>query len=152
MKKSILTIIGLLLLLSGCKYEEGPFLSFTSAEKRLRGVWSVSNVYKNGEETTTESPTVVESQNAIYEFYKNKILLISYMHDGILNKSSGSWAFGDKKKTIEAVFTNQYYPLTREYEIVKFKSNELKLRFTDDDGVEWTLVLGLEYSLVPYDM
>jgi hypothetical protein len=152
MKKILLGSICLMFLLSGCRYEEGPAISFTSAEKRLRGSWSVSNVYKNGEETNTESPTVVESKNAQYEFYKNRVLLISYIQDNVSKESSGSWEFGNKKKTLRVVFQNQYYNISREYEIVKLKSNELKLRFTDDNGVTWTLVFALNYSFVPYGM
>jgi hypothetical protein len=141
-----------LLLLSACRYKEGPFLNFTNVEKRLRGAWAISNVYKNGEETSEEFPTVVESKNARYEFYKNKVLLISYLQNNTVKESSGSWDFGSKKKTIQAVFLNEYYSISREYEIIKFKSNELKLRFTDDNGITWTLVLSLDYSFVPYGM
>ena len=150
--KKIFGIAALIILLSACKYEEGPFISFTSVEKRIRGAWSVSTVYKNGEITDTESPSIVESKRAKYEFFKRNILVISYINNDVLYESSGSWEFGNKKKTINAVFMNQYYNLSREYEIVKFKSNELKVRFTDDNGMKWSLVLGLEYSFVPYDM
>ncbi|MDR2407280.1 MAG: DUF5004 domain-containing protein, partial [Bacteroidales bacterium] len=152
MKKLLLGSIGLILLLSGCRYEEGPFINFTGVEKRIRGSWSMSNVYKNGEETNTESPTVVETKNAEYAFYKNGLLNIKYIENNIVKESSGSWEFGNKKKTIRVVFLNQYYNISREYEIVKFKTNELKLRFTDENGVKWTLVFSLNYSFVPYGM
>lgn len=151
MKKLFVGIIGLFLL-SGCRYEEGPFINFTKVEKRIRGSWTVSNVYKNGEETTVEFPTVVETKDSQYEFYKDGMLLIRYYHDNTNKESSGFWEFGNKKKTIRAVFLNQYYNVSREYEIVKFKNNELKLRFTDDKGVEWIFVLSLNYSFVPYGM
>ena len=127
-------------------------MSFTNVEKRLRGAWSVSSVYKNGEKTDTESPTLVESKYAVYEFYKTKILLISYLHDNIVRQSSGSWAFGEKKKTIELTLKDQYYWISRSYEIVKFKNKELKVRFKDDDGVEWTLILSLEQDFTLYEM
>jgi hypothetical protein len=149
-RKHLLGSIVLILLLSGCKYEEGPFLSFTGVEKRIRGSWTISNVYKNGVETDTESPTVVEAKNATFEFYKSRTLLINYMQDNINKESSGSWEFGNKKKTIRVVFINQYYSVSREYKIIKFKNNELKVRFTDENGVEWTLVFGLNFSFVPY--
>jgi hypothetical protein len=153
MKKLLLIIIGSMLLLSsGCRYEEGPFINFTNVEKRIRGAWTVSHIYKNGQETNTESPTVVETQNAQFYFYKNKVLLIRYLHDNTDKDSSGSWEFGNKKKTLRTIFLNQYYNISREYEIIKFKSNELKLRFTDDSGITWTLVLSLDYSFVPYGL
>jgi hypothetical protein len=152
MKKLLLGSISLILLLSGCRYEEGPFINFTSVEKRIRGSWIVSNVYKNGEETNTESPSVVEIKNTEYLFYKNGVLNINYLQDNTSKESSGSWEFANKKKTIRVVFLNQYHNVSRDYEIVKFKSNELKLRFTDDNGVKWTLVFSLNYSFVPYGM
>jgi hypothetical protein len=152
MKKLLFGVIASLLLLTACRYEEGPFINFTNVEKRLRGSWTVSNVYKNGVETSTEFPTMIEAKDARYEFYKNKVLLIYYQQDNILKESSGSWEFGKKKKTIQAVFVDQYYTISREYEIVKFKNNELKLRFTDDNSITWTLVLGLDYSFVGYGM
>jgi hypothetical protein len=152
MKKWLFGLMASLLLLTACRYEEGPFLNFTNVEKRIRGSWAVSNVYKNGEETSSEFPTAVESKSAQYEFYKNKVLLISYLQDNVVKESSGSWEFGKKKKTIQAIFLNQYYSISREYEIIKFKNNELKLRFTDDNGNTWTLVLSLDYSFVPYGM
>jgi len=148
----IIGIIACIFLLSGCKYEEGPALNFKNVEKRIRGMWSVSSVYKNGEKTDTETPTLVEAKYTQYEFFKTKILLISYIHNDILCRSEGSWNFADKKKTLEVAFINQYYPVVRNYEIVKFKNKELKLRFTDDDGVVWTLVLSLEYSYEHYDV
>jgi hypothetical protein len=149
MKKIVLIITVLILLLTGCRYEEGS--AFTSVEKRIRGMWSVSSVYKNGEKTDTESPTVVEAKNSTYEFFKNKILTITYYHNNIDCQSSGSWLFGEKKKTIELTLVNQYYPISRSYEIIKFTNKELKVRFTDDDGIKWTLILSLEQDYVPYD-
>jgi len=151
MKKLTLAIAAAAFLLTGCRYEE-PSLSLTNVEKRLRGAWTISSIYKNGEKTDAESPTLVESQYAMYEFYKTKTLLISYLHNDIVCKSSGSWAFGEKKKTIELILINQYYPISRSYEIVKFKNKELKVRFKDDDGVEWILILSLEQSFANYDI
>ena len=152
MKKIIFTMLSLTFLLSACRYEEGPFINFNKVEKRIRGAWLVSSVYKNGEITDTESPTVVEAKNSLYEFYKGSILIIKYYNNHISYESSGSYEFGNKKKTINLVFKNQYDYLSREYEIIKFTNKELKVNFTDDKSVKWTLVLALEYSFVPYDM
>jgi len=151
MKRVLFLVVVGVFIFSGCRYEEGPALNFTKVEKRIRGLWSVSNVYKNGEKTDTEFPTIVESKHAQYEFYKTRILIIRYIHNNTDCTTEGSWDFIDKKKTLEVAFRNQYYPVVRNYEIIKFKNKELKLRFTDDDGVVWTLILALEQSFVPYD-
>ena len=150
--KISLVIATLILLFSGCRYEEGSGLSATKVEKRIRGIWTVSTVYKNGEKTDTESPTLVESKYAQYRFYKNKILLISYIQGNMLAKSDGSWRFGEKKKTLDVTLLNQYYWVSRSYEIIKFTNKELKLRFTDEDGVIWTFVLALEQSFANYEI
>jgi len=150
MKKLITVAAVLTLALTNCKYEEG--FALTNVEKRIRGMWSVSSVYKNGEKTDTESPTVVESQGAMYEFYKTKFLLIRYLYNNIVCQSNGDWKFGEKKKTVELTFKNQYsLTISRSYEIVKFTNKELKVRFTDDDGIKWILVLVIEQDFVPYD-
>ena len=147
-----IVVVGLIFLLSSCRYEEGSGGSAVKVEKRIRGLWSVSSVYKNGEKTDTESSTVVESKNAQYEFYKTRILLINYIHNDIVCRSDGTWDFSDDKKILKLTFINQYYPISREYEIIKFKNKELKVRFTDDDGHVWTLIFSLEQSFIPYEM
>lgn len=150
MKKTILGILFLIFLFSSCRYEEGPYVA-TKVEKRIRGMWSISSVYKNREITEVEFPTVVEAKGSQFEFYKRNILTIKYYYNGILSESSGSYEFGKNKKTIKLVFTNQYYTISREYEIIKFTNKELKVRFTDDKSIEWTLIFNLELSFVPYD-
>ena len=146
MKKiSIITVI-LLVFLSGCRYEEGPFLNFKKVEKRIRGVWDVSTVFKNGEAVTENFPTSVESKYSQFYFYNNGVVVITYVKDNIINQSSGSWDFGEKKKTLNITFKNDFTNVYREYEIVKFRSNELKLRFTDENDIEWILVLSLYYA------
>ena len=148
MKKiSIITIV-LLVFLSGCRYEEGPFLNFKKVDKRIRGAWDVSTVYKNGEKSDTEFPSEVESVRAQYTFYSNEVVLMTYIKNNIIVQSSGSWNFGEKKKTLNVTFKNEYTNTYREYEILKFKSQELKLRFTDENNIEWILVFSLYYSMV----
>ena len=147
MKKiSIITIV-LLVFLSGCRYEEGPFINFKKVDKRIRGMWDVSTVYKNGKQSDIEFPTEVESLRAQFRFHNNGVLIITYIQNNIIVQSSGSWDFGEKKKTLNVAFKNQYTNTYREYEILKFKSQELKLRFTDEDDVEWMLVFSLYYSM-----
>jgi len=152
MKRVLFLVVAGVFIFSGCRYEEGSALTFKKVEKRIKGMWSVSTIYKNGEKTDTESPTIVESKHARYEFFKSRILLIGYTHNNIECRSSGSWDFKDNKKILEVTLMNQYYPITRNYEIIKFKNKELKVRFTDDEGVVWTLVLSLEQSYEFYDV
>lgn len=136
----------------GCsKYEEGPWLCFTKKENRIRGYWELSNVFKNGKNTVDESPSSVESVNSIWEFYKTKTLLISYLDGANYLKSNGSWAFEDKKECLRLAFTTKYSSASRSYEIIKFSNKELKLKFKDKNKVEWTLVFSMLQSFAGYD-
>ena len=45
----------LLLLLSGCKYEDGPFLSFISIPNRVPGKYHIDNVFVNGDDVTSQT-------------------------------------------------------------------------------------------------
>ena len=146
MKKITLTTIILMLLLSGCRYEEGPFINFKKVEKRIRGVWNVSSVEKNGETLSENFPTYVETVNTLFMFTPGGILTIYYDKDNINIESSGSWEFTEKKKILHVTFKNLYQNIIRDYEIVKFKNNVLKVRFTDE-GNEYTITFSLQYSL-----
>lgn len=47
---SFFIFIFLLVIVSSCgKYEEGPYISFQTKEKRLINTWEVSEILKNGE-------------------------------------------------------------------------------------------------------
>lgn len=52
--KSLLSVLLLSLLFSSCqKYEEGPAISFRSAEKRLTGKWEVTQILFNEKDIST---------------------------------------------------------------------------------------------------
>lgn len=135
-----------MLLLSGCRYEEGPFINFKKVEKRIKGVWNVSSVEKNGETLSGNFPTYVETVNTLFMFTAGGILTIYYDKNNINIESSGSWEFSDNKKILHVTFKNLYQNIIREYEIVKFRNNILKVRFTDK-GNEYTITFSLQYSL-----
>lgn len=138
---------------TGCsKYEEGPWISFTKKENRIRGHWELSAVYKDGAKTTSEFPSGVESRESVWELYMNKTLIITYLEDITYYKSSGSWEFDDDKEKLIANFTTRYSTLSREYTIVKLSTKEMKLRFKDENGITWTLEFSILQSFAGYDI
>ena len=147
--------IGLLLsvfLLASChKYEAGPWISFTKKENRIRGVWELSAVYKNGVKNTSESPSSVESLESVWEMYKNKTLLITFLEGNTYYKSNGSWKFEKDKENLGATFTTRYASLTRSYTILKLSSKELKIKFKDDKDDTWVLDFSIVQSFAGYD-
>lgn len=48
MKKISLILVAIVALVSACKYEEGPNISFRSKEARLVGKWAISTIEING--------------------------------------------------------------------------------------------------------
>jgi hypothetical protein len=48
MKKLLIILIALVTILSGCRYKEGPLISFRSVEKRLTGKWQIVGLTSNG--------------------------------------------------------------------------------------------------------
>ena len=138
--------------MSSCKkYEEGPWISFTKKENRIRGYWELSNIYKNGVKTTTQSPSSVESLESVWELYKNKTLLIDYLNNDTYYKSDGSWDFEHNKDRLKVAFTTRYSSVTRSYTILKLSTKELKVKFKDSNDTIWVLDFSILQSFAGYD-
>ena len=133
------------------KYEEGPKISFRKAENRIRGIWELSAVYKNGEKTTTETPSEVESPDGTWELYKTGTVLITYYHSNSILKSNGSWEFKDDKTTLETTFTSRYAVVSRQYKILRLTQKEMKLQYTDAQGVQWVLAFSIIQTFAGYE-
>ncbi|MDR0367690.1 MAG: hypothetical protein LBH82_00945 [Bacteroidales bacterium] len=146
MKKITLTAVLLMFLLSGCRYEEGPFINFRKVEKRIKGLWNISSVEKNGEILSNNFPTYIESVNTLLMFTSGGIITITYYKDNINVESSGHWEFQDRKKILHVTFQNMYRRVVRDYEIIKFRNNILKVKFTED-GNEYIITFSLINSL-----
>lgn len=141
-----------MLLFSSCKkYEDGPFLSLSKPENRIRGIWELSSVYKNGNKSTSETPSEVESPDGTWELYKSKTVLISYYIGTSCYKSDGSWKFKNDKKEVEMTFTSRYSVYTRTYKILRLTHKEMKLLYTDEDDTEWTLEFSMLQSFSGYE-
>jgi hypothetical protein len=70
MKKTILFLIVIATIASGCKkYEEGPCISFRSAEKRLYGTYRLITYTTNGEDSLN---LYCDSLGNFLEFYFDK--------------------------------------------------------------------------------
>lgn len=131
------------------KYEEGPWLSFTKKENRIRGFWELCSISKNGE-NTNETPSDVESKEGTWEFYHTHTLLITYYNGASTLKSEGSWEFSENKENLDLHFTTRYASLDRSYEIVKLTTKEMKLRYVDKAGDRWILTFSILQSFNGY--
>ena len=133
------------------KYEDGPWISFRKAENRIRGIWELSSVYKNGEKSLSDFPSEVESGDATWELYKTGTILITYLNQNSVLKSNGSWSFEDNKKNLHTEFTTRYAAVTRDYHILRLTQKEMKLQFADSDGTVWTLEFSVIQTFAGYE-
>jgi hypothetical protein len=127
-------------------------MNFTPVKDRIRGEWKVNTIQKNGTSTTTESPSAAESLNNLFDFYVSQRLQISYLEEGTVYQADGFYEFSSDKKKIIAQFSDRYRSYERNYEILKFKNKELKVKFTDSENTEWILEFTLIQSFIQYGM
>ncbi len=120
-------MIALVLLgLCSCKkYEEGPALSFRSAENRLCRSWKVTAIAINGTPQDNSLPSV-------WEFHDNntcsRTTRDAYSQEDLT--IPGTWAFGDNKTIINITWTLTYpaISLDESWTILGLRSDEVHLR------------------------
>jgi len=150
MRKKVLVILSLLCFFAACRYEGGGGTG--SVKDRIRGQWKVNAIQKDGVSTLSESPSLAESRNNLFDFYINQRLQINYLDDGIFYQDNGFYEFSSDKKKITVRFSDRYRSYERTYEILKFKNKELKVQFTDEKNTEWILEFTLIISYIQYGL
>ncbi|MBO4232449.1 MAG: hypothetical protein J5862_04350 [Bacteroidales bacterium] len=139
MKRTTLLFILTSVLFSGCRYKEGPFISFTSPDKRIVASWSLQKVYKNGEQITTSEYAALKPGCA-YSFHAYGPLVVSaYVNGEIRESYTGTWQFANNKKELVVKF----FLIDRQYEytaiIKKLSKNELIYEYDDTHDDHWRL-------------
>ena len=98
-----------ILLFTSCKkYDEGPWISFNSKDKRLIGTWELEKFIVNGYDSTHyfrkyDSPIFAIVESGIYISLEDVLTAPNNPRKGL----SGYWSFEDKKRALRWVFTNQ---------------------------------------------
>ncbi|MBP1672576.1 MAG: hypothetical protein H6Q25_391 [Bacteroidetes bacterium] len=137
MKKFALSCIAICLLLTGCKYDEGPFISLREAETRLVGVWELINVYKNGEIPETV-PYAAYKPGTYYTFYFDYLMSVTaIVNNNVRESTQGFWRFLDNEKNLEVQFQLPGESYFYEAQIKRLTMSELRYEFTDDEGNVW---------------
>jgi len=149
------TVLFILLLISSCKkYDEGPWISFRTKEKRIIGTWEVNKFYVNGNDS---SQFFLKYDSPIFSFEKSSIYIsLADMHRPPENTTKyldGYWDFIDNKKGISMSFEThgeqddsnlEYGPFQGEkdskWEIKKLKTEEFYLE-TDFENSHYRLEL-----------
>ena len=117
------------LLLSSCKYEEGPAISVLTKKQRVENTWVIDKALDNGEDVTSDFDeyTLITDKdgdaklNASYTFG-------NFTYDA---ETNGIWSFEDSKESIN--FDYEDDDADKTYQILKLKSNEMWLREKGDD-------------------
>ncbi len=109
------------------KYEEGPFVSFRSAEERLANTWMVKQYFENGVDKTNDFNNVFKDYTLTIS--KGNSYTLAYKVFGLVNYSeSGVWNFNSNKTKVTFKNTNNN---TSTWTIIKLYEKELWGEYTD---------------------
>ncbi len=117
MKKILFLITVGLILISSCKYDEGPAISFRTYEKRISGNWEIEYSSVNGQEITLPQNKTIDI-NFNYEFTNQS---------PIVSLSSGIWSFNKSFTKLEFYNNPTLDSLYTTYEILKLRNKKLWL-------------------------
>ena len=139
--KKIFLIITVAVLLCGCRFPEGPFISFNDIETRLTGYWQLGYSYCNGEEVTKETTIDYNRPGSYYAFFGEGTLTVTAIHNGLQRESpAGSWYFVNKRNgelDIHFMFmANEYHYVAK---VKKLSLKELIYEYDDLEGNHWRL-------------
>jgi hypothetical protein len=123
----MLLVIGL----GGCKYQEGPFISFTPRLERVSGTWIVGKAIVDGVESSSldgfEYITLTKSGQNVE--YKGKFLGIAYT-------LTGDWNFNEDESIIEMNLVDGTGLITFDlaWTILRLKEKEMWVTYTETDS------------------
>ncbi len=125
------------LCLSGCRYSEGPGISFRTPEERIVGYWKLSDVYQNDEHV--DSTNVLPfNPGSYYAFFIERMISVSSLENNILYESEyGGWDFQNKNKELYIMFKMKFKKYEYVAEIKRLTTDELVYEFYDDKGDKW---------------
>jgi hypothetical protein len=122
-----LLIVGM----TGCKYEEGPFISFVPKVERVTNSWIVSTAIINGEQQTD-----ISGFNYI-TFFKEGNAAVQFEILGAAIDYSGTWTFNEDNSAILLTTDDDatgVFEYNRTMTILKLKEKELHVTWTEGSG------------------
>jgi len=141
MKKIILILIILASVMDGCRYDDGPLISFRSVEKRIEGTWKVIGFTSDSVDSLQYYNDSCGSAMRIYNVYDNTYDYINF--DSGIKKFGGEFTFADNKKIMNVWFAVPIPPFkgigplgggkSSDWKILKLEMKELKIS-TDFNG------------------
>jgi hypothetical protein len=136
MKKTILVLVLLAAVVGGCRYKEGPLISFRSAKSRLIGDWKVTGFSVDGNDELQlfndscgcKMYIPDESDYQEIRFFECKNYLT-----GINSLIAGSYSFSNNHKILKIYFDNLNDVIFKRYGPFIRTSDWKILRLTKDD-------------------
>jgi len=133
--KNLILISTMILVFTGCKYEEGPNVSLRSKEERLCNQWKIDEKLTNGvKDTLTEAEL-----QTIVEFKKGGEYSITVPILGVYVVFSGTWEFYDNKEkiitTYEADVLGTHIEQRDTSKILRLMEDELWLEGNDSTDI-----------------
>ncbi len=155
-----LSIISIILFLSACKYEEGPFISLRSKEKRLIGLWELNELkindvsymsYYNADTAYLRFSINSYSENTYMSLVKDS-RISPQMANGALEfvDSNSKLRFALKRNVAylpETAAVFNLLPILQEehdWTILKLKNNNFTLSLSENDSLYYLDFLLLE--------
>lgn len=133
---TLLAVMLMAIVLPSCKkYEEGPFISLSSAKSRAVNQWKIEKVYSNDSDVT--STFTLLWPNYSIELKKDDSYVITMSAD---TSEVGTWTFDNPKENIITTPTGSV--ITTTWNILKLKKDELWVKYTGWDNTRW------EYHLI----
>lgn len=132
-------LILMILVFTGCKYEEGPFISFREAETRMVGSWKLGRTFKNGEPYADGELSANNPGSYYYFYYEGQMTVSALVNGHVRTSNQGFWRFQNRNKELEISFQlpgeTYYYKAV----IKKLTMSELRYEYYDSDGNLWRL-------------
>ena len=141
MKKTVFFLALTAVLCAGCRYKEGPGISFVAPEYRMMGNWNLERVFLNGEQIT-ETEYLANVPNTYYRFDLDGIVDVMYFYNNAMQSAVyGRWKFQNNCKELVMdiqLKTQKYYYVAT---IKKLTKKELFYEYDDTFGNHWRLEL-----------
>jgi hypothetical protein len=127
--------------LTGCgKYPDGPKISLASKKSRVVNKWKIDEEFKNGASQEVSS----DEKDDYVEYKKDGSVELGIVSGSNTTKFTGTWEFDSKKENLLVSFDFLGQTSTTTYKILRLKSKELWLEYTNDSGDVY------EYHYVEY--
>ena len=151
MKKNILILLIIVGIAGGCKYKDGPCISFRSAENRIYGYHTLTKYTVNGEDSLNQYHDSLGLKfNFIYDDISNVRVCImdGPRRDGFSGDLYWGWELTNDDKILKITGSSgSAYGVgpfginkTPEWKILKLKANDIMLK-TTFNGKEYLIEL-----------